>query len=542
MRGLHEAAYFLASFSILSTLIALFRDRIFAHLFGVSTALDVYYAAFKIPDIIFVSIASIVSVSVLVPFIVEKRDDPLKEKRLIQSILMVFGLMMVIVSAIAWVSMPYLISVFFPNLPQLELVSISRIMLLQPILLGFSNFFGSIAQSHNRFVSYASAPIFYNLGIVLGAIIFAPSFGIYGLAYGVVLGALFHFLLQVPFIFSRKFLFPFHSQLLFREVKEVFLLSLPRTFGLAVSSIAVFFLTVMASKLHPGSISAFNFSWNIQSVPLAVIGVSYSLAAFPTLSRCITNGDKENFVKSISTALKHIVFWSMPIAFLFIILRAQIIRTILGTGMFDWEATRLTAAALAVFSVSVLAQGVIVLLVRGYYAAGKTFIPLIINITGSILVVFFSWLGLQLFREFGLLQFFLEDLLRIEGVPGSDLIMIILGYTLGTLFTAIILLFYFEKLFKGVMPSLYRVTFHSFGASLIMAYGAYFSLNVLDNFLNVDTLVGIFTQGLISGFAGICLWILVLFTLDNPELKEVVYTIKNSAKLKKTVIEDEHIA
>src|SRR3972149_427019 len=110
----------------------------------------------------------------------------------------------------------------------------------------------------------------------------------------------------------------------------------------------------------------------MQSVPLAIVGVSYSTALFPTISRLFSEGNRQKFVSEMIIAARHIVFWSIPITVLFIILRAQIVRTILGAGEFSWSNTRLAAAALAIFSISVLAQSLSLLFVRAYYASGRT--------------------------------------------------------------------------------------------------------------------------------------------------------------------------
>ena len=125
----------------------------------------------------------------------------------------------------------------------------------------------------------------------------------------------------------------------------------------------------------------------MQSVPLAIVGASYSLAAFPTLAGLWTKGDTRTFVSTLSTAMRHIFFWSVPALVLFVVLRAQIVRTVLGSGAFDWSDTRLTAASLALFAVSVVAQSAILLLTRAYYAAGKTRAPLFIAFGGALITV-----------------------------------------------------------------------------------------------------------------------------------------------------------
>ena len=544
IRGLHEAAYLLAFFSFLSQLLALVRDRLFAHMFGAGHTLDTYYAAFKIPDLIFACIASIVSISVLVPFLVERFGKSHEEERqFINSIFSVFAVIIVVVSLVVFVFTPELLRSIYPTFGSYdELITLTRILLLQPIFLGVSNFLGSITQAHQRFVSYALSPVVYNIGIVFGVIALYPLFGLKGIAFGVLIGALFHLGLQLPFIFERKLTPRLVWNIDWVSIKKVLILSLPRTFTLAFSSIALVALTSMASRMVTGSIAVFNLSWNIQSVPLAIIGVSYSLAAFPTLSRYFAKGHLEDFISNIVMSLRHIIFWSLPVTILFIILRAQIVRTILGSGNFNWNDTRLTAACLAIFVVSVVAQSIILLFVRGYYAAGKTKKPLIINLIGAILIVAIAYLALYFFSVSPMLTAFMEALLRIEGLTGTAVISLALGYSIASLINAGLLWIVFERDFPGLTCIVKKVSFQSLGASMIMGFVTYHMLGLLDNVFDLNTLPGIFFQGLIAGIVGIITWIIILKSLKSKELHDVWITLHKRIFATKIYVEDrEHI-
>lgn len=544
IRGLHEAAYLLAFFSLLSQILALVRDRLFAHMFGAGHVLDTYYAAFKIPDLIFACIASIVSISVLVPFLVERFGKSYEEeRRFINSIFSVFSLIILSVSLIVCVFTPSIVRYLYPTLGSYtELIVLTRILLLQPIILGISNFLGSITQAHQRFVSYAMSPVVYNLGIIVGIVALYPLFGLVGVVYGVLLGALFHMSLQLPFVFERKLVPRITFSIDWVSIRKVLLLSLPRTFTLAFSSIALVVLTSMASKMVAGSIAVFNLSWNIQSVPLAIIGVSYSLAAFPTLSRYFANGHIEDFIANIVTSLRHIIFWSLPVTVLFIILRAQIVRTILGSGNFNWNDTRLTAACLALFVISVVAQSIMLLFVRGYYAAGKTRKPLVINLIGAVLIVVISYVSLYFFSISPMFTDFMESLLRIEGLTGTSVISLVLGYSIASLVNAGLLWILFEKDFPGLSCVVKKVSFQSFGASIIMGYVTYYMLDLFDNIFDLNTLPGVFLQGLLAGLIGIVVWVIVLKLLQSKELSDVWETLHKKIFATKIYVEDrEHI-
>lgn len=528
--GLHEAAYLLAFFAILSQLLGLIRDRLLAYSFGAGGTLDIYYAAFRIPDLIFVTVASAVSISVLVPFLIEKLDQGNAEgKKFIDNIFSFFFILISGTSILAYFLIPYLIPFIFPGLGEseklLDLIAITRILLLSPIFLGLSNFFASITQVYRRFLIYALSPILYNIGIIIGILIFYPIFGLKGLVFGVILGAIFHFSIQIPFIWSQE-LFPhFIFSIDFAGIKKVIFLSIPRTITLGINQIGLIFLVSFASRMSEGSISIFNFSWNLQSVPLSIIGVSYSIAAFPTLSRLFSLGQRENFFGQIVASSRHIIFWSIPVSVLFVVLRAQIVRTILGAGKFSWEDTRLTAAALALFTVSIVAQSMTLLFVRGYYAMGNTKKPLYSGLFSGFMIIFFSYGFIKIFKIFPMFRYFIESLLRVDDISGTSVLMLPLGYSLALIAHCVLLGIYFHKDFPDFSRAVTKTLFQIFSASVIMGFVAYIGLNIFDKIFNLNKLMGIFSQGLFSGLIGIFALILTLKILKNKELDEIWKTM-----------------
>jgi putative peptidoglycan lipid II flippase len=251
-----------------------------------------------------------------------------------------------------------------------------------------------------------------------------------------------------------------------------------------------------------------------------IVGASYSMAAFPTLARLFKNKEDQKFLDMLRSSANHIIFWSMPFLSLFIVLRAQIVRVILGSGQFNWEDTRLTAATLAIFSVSIIAQGVIVLLTRAFYARGKTYLPLFSNVFGAILIPIFTFSFLKIFESSFLVKTFFESLLRISDLEVTSVIVLPIGYTIGTILNAIFLwvMFRFEikKWDIGVVSNL----LHSFCASVLGGTAAYLFLNFLDDFLNLNKTWGIFIQGFVSGFIGLLVIYLFLKILKSSVLME----------------------
>ncbi len=542
IRGIHEAAYLLGLFAILSQLLALVRDRLLAHSFGAGLTLDVYYASFRIPDLIFVGIASFVSAYILIPLFTERLALSSERGRtFLDSVFTLFSLAIITVSTAIFFFVPDLLENFFPVLfyspLQDEFVLLSRILLLQPILLGASSLFSTVTQVYRKFILFAVSPVLYNIGIVCGILVFYPLWGLRGLGVGVVLGALLHLAIQLPFIFSER-LTPRFRLPVFREVKDVLLLALPRTIALSAGQISLFTLVVFAGLLLPGAVSVFNLAFNLQAVPLAIIGVSYSVAAFPVLARLYSSGAREEFLREIMTAARHIIFWSIPAATLFIVLRAQIVRVILGSGAFSWSNTRLTAAALGLFALSLVGQAIVLLFARGYYAAGNTLKPLFINVFSSSLAVSLAYGFLVLFERMESFRLFVESLLRVEGIPGTNMLMLPLGYSLAMLLNALLLLLFFRSDFAQSFSALVRVFFRTVTASFVVGAVAYEALRFFDDFFDISTFAGIFAQGFGAGFLGILAGVIALKLLRSPELDEALSSLRGKFWKTKTVLPD----
>ena len=541
--GLHQAAYLLGFFAICSQVLALFRDRILAAQFGAGDTLDLYYSAFRIPDILFVTVASIVSISVLIPFLIERFEKGEKEaKEFIDTVFSFFFCFMTVVGVVAFMTTPYFMALLFPVFVKSgsfsDLVSLTRILLLSPVFLGLSNLLASITQIHRRFFIYAVAPVVYNIGIIFGIVFLYPKFGLFGLGWGVVLGAFLHFAIQIPFILNQKMLPRLHFPIKFSFIKKIIYTSLPRTITVSSNELAELFLISFAAFFIPGSISVFNFSFNLQSVPFSIIGVSYSLAAFPTLTRLFSVGNTDEFVEQMIVSARHIIFWSVPISVLFVVLRAQIVRTILGAGNFNWDDTRLTAAALAVFTMSLLAQNLVALFVRSYYSRGKTKTPLVMNVISAGVIILGSYFLVQLFQNNFFFRDFMESILKVSGIPGTVVLMLPLGFSIGVLINLVIHWIGFQRHFSPFSSPVLRTLFEVSGASIIMGYVTYKSLSIFDTVFNINTLFGIFLQGFLSGIIGIISAILVLYLLHSKELAEVWSTLHKKIWKAKVIVPD----
>lgn len=535
---MNQAALVLAVFSLLSQLFGLLRDRLLASMVGPSAALDVYYAAFRIPDFIYVSVASLFSVTVIIPFITGYLDEKdtgkaASLKKFSDTLFTVYCAGMVMVCIVAAVLMPYLTRLTAPGfnaLQHADLVLYSRVMLISPFLMGLSSLLGSFAQVQKKFFSFAIAPLFYNLGILLGVVVLLPILGIFGVVIGVVAGAALYMVVQLPTLITLGKLPVFTRTLDLPLIKQVILLSIPRTLAMSLTNLTMLMMSAVASLLVAGSISIFQFSYNIETAPLMIIGISYAVAAFPTMTRLFMDGQKKEFVDLIHRATRNIFFLSVPAAILIIVLRAQIVRVLLGAGVFSWNDTRLVAASVALFCLSVTAQCMILLLVRGFYAAGNTKKPLFINAYSVLITIGALGVLLLCFREFPLFKDFLENLLRIDGASGTTVVLLPLAFSIGQIANAIFLWIQFHKHLEGhksETAELGRALFHTISAGIIAGASAYGILLLLGSGIDQEHFLGVFVQGVVAGIVGVALYAITLMAMQNEDITLFVQTVRS---------------
>ena len=534
VRGLQSAVYVLALSALLSSILALIRDRFLAHTFGAGAELDLYYAAFRIPDLIFVATGVLVSVYVLIPQLA--RRSPEQQKTYIDTVVIGFSASAVAVSLIIALITPYLLEFLFPAISASgllpTLIMLTRVMLLQPIFLGLSNILAAITQAKNRYVLYSLSPILYNLGIIAGLLILYPYFGIVGLAWGVVLGASMHALVQVPSIIRDGF---FRSMPKFSERRaffETISISIPRALALSMNQIMFLGLTILASALASGSIAVFTLAYNLMSVPLSIVGASYSVAAFPALASAHANGRYTEFIEHVATASRYILFWSLPIIGIIIVLRAHIVRVVLGTGSFDWTDTRLTAAVFALLSLALATNALTLLLTRAYYAAGRTLVPFFIAVASAVLTILSAVLFVQ-WIEYAPVSSFVQRFMRLEGVPGIAILAIAFAQASVSVVMTLVLALSFEKKFGGFFARVRTAFVDGLLVSFAGAFTAYGVLYAIGPLALSSTLLSVFMRGFFAGFLGFAAIGFVYALLRSKEFQETVFSIK--ARLWRTV-------
>lgn len=520
VRGLHQAAYLLAALTLASQALALLRDRTFAHAFGAGQTLDMYYAAFRVPDLVFALVSSLVSAYVLIPRIAGM--DREATRRLLSesaSFLFVAGGLICVVLAFF---MPQFLAFLYPSFitsPQYgEFVFLARLLLLQPVLLGLSGVLGSVTQVQRRFTLFAISPVLYNLGIIFGTVVLYPLWGLPGIGVGVIVGAIAHLAVNIPVVAGvgslPRLRIP-DMAIMMSIVRD----SVPRSLALGMGSITALILTSIASRLGTGAVSVFTFAGNLEAVPLALIGSSYAVAAFPALSESATPERRMEFTRILGASARHIILWSVVALGLIVVLRAHLVRVVLGTGAFDWDATRLTAALLAVLTVGLVAQGLTLLFSRALYAVRESWWPLFYQLAGGALTVFLA--VLFLFLPANGLPAHLASFLKIADVPGADILLIALAATIGQIFLAIISLLALRNATSGLASMLVQPLVDGGIAAFVGGVAAHAVLVFEGGIAPLTTLVAVFTQGFIAGSVGLIASAIALYLVENEEFRIV---------------------
>jgi putative peptidoglycan lipid II flippase len=514
-----SAAIIIGAASLASRFLGVIRDRILAGEFGAGDVLDTYYAAFRVPDLVFNLLVLGALSAGFIPIFTQYLKTAEKEKawQLASQILNALLISLLVVCGILFVFAPQIMKLITPGFDAEKMavtVNLTRIMFLSPLFLGVSSVFGGILQSYKRFLVYSLAPILYNIGIIIGALVFVKYWGVYGLAIGVVLGALMHLLVQIPTSAYLGFRFKWSFNFKGEGMKQIGKIMVPRTLTLGITQINFVVITIIASTLAAGSLAVFNLANNLQLFPVGIFGISFAIAAFPTLSALALKSDKKEFITSFSNTVREILFFVIPASALILVLRAQIVRVILGTGNFTWEDTILTMDSLAMFSISLFAQALIPLLLRGFYSFHKAMTPFIIGLIsiGSNIA-----LSLILTKPFVLFGYGFD--LGISGLA--------LAFSLSSIIN-LILLWIFLRILTGslneskIIWSVLKIAL----ATLAMAVVTQFMKYGIEPYFGTETFVGVFLQGFIAGMVGIAVFVVVALTLKSPEMHTFVNSLK----------------
>lgn len=381
---LSAALVIMATYGV-SMVLGILRERLLVTKFFACCrpSLDVYYAAFRLPDMVFQLVAIGALSAAFIPVFsdyLEKKDSQTYRfsSSVINHLLLFFLILAVIIFVFSRPLSQAITGSFTPNQIQL-MAQMTRVMLFAQILFLVSNFLSATIQSHQRFLVPALSPITYNLGIILAILFLTPFWGVWAPVFGVVLGAIFHLFIQIPLAFKLGFTYTFVLDRKIPGVVEVFRLMLPRTLALAVYQIEATVAVFLATSLSPGSLTMFYLAQRLMDLPVRIFGTPIGQAALPTLSSQIAKGHLKDFQKTLISSLNQILYLALPAMVIILILRVPLVRLAYGAKSFPWQATILTAKTVGIFSLAIFSQAATQLLVRSFYALHNTKTPLSIG-------------------------------------------------------------------------------------------------------------------------------------------------------------------
>lgn len=501
--ALISAAALVAISSLLSRLLGLFRDRLFAEHFGAGPELDAYFAAYRIPDIIFNLLVLGTLTAAFLPVFsayLSKGEKGKKEAfEVAESLFFITTVLLVLCAVILFVLTPIIVPLIAPGFDANRMalmVALSRIMLLQPILLGASSILGTILTSFNRFFAYAIAPVLYNLGIIFGVIFFVPSMGVKGVAWGVVLGAILHLLIQLPGTWKLGFRFKFSLRWKHEGLKNIGRLMVPRLIGLLAGQVNDLVVNFIGSTLLVGSIAVYAFADNLQNVPIGLVGISFAVAAFPQLSRAAAENAPEIFTHTLVKTIRLVLFLAVPLSVAMFLLRSEIVRVILGAGRFDWNDTKATFTVLSILVVSVFAQSLVPLLARAFFAMHDTKTPMVASLVTIVVNLFGAFLLGSRFGVFGLAWAF-----SIASLVNFIILLVIVRARLGGLDD------------KYLLAGLFRVLIASVLAGVTIQLLKY----PIGNLVNMQTFLGVFIKLFGSASGGVIVYFMASRMLKLEE-------------------------
>lgn len=500
-----------------SRFLGLIRDRLLVHQYDSAQA-AVFFAAFRLPDLMFqLLIFGALSVAFIPVFTeVLHRDGEKAAFEFANNILNIALLLFGGLAVVAFIFVSPLNALLVPGFSgeQKQMTDhLTQIMLLGQILLVIGSFFVGISQSFQRFIIPALAPLAYNIGVLIGIIFLAPWFGILGVAYGVVIGAALHVLVQLPMVNGLGFRYRFSLDFLNHGVKDVVKMMSVRNIGLAVEQINDSVSLALASLISYSSVTLITFAQHLQFVPIGLFGATIAQAALPVLSGARSRGEMESFKMTLLTTIHQILFLTLPSAAILIVLRIPVVRLVFGASQFSWIDTVLTGRTVALLALSIAAQSLIFLLVRAFFALKDTKTPVAVSFVNVTINISLCWIFVQILHW--------------------DVWALGLAFTISANTSLILLMFLLDRRLGGLgrrqllMPAAKMLL-----AAVVAAVALYIPIKALDQlvFDTTKTINLMILTGIASVF-GLGVYLLLVWLFKIRELETFLTLIKKLRRM-----------
>ena len=456
-----SAAGLIMGMIVVSMVLGLVRQRVLASYFT-PDSLSLFFAAFRLPDAIFQVLVFGTFSSAFIPVFTKTLREGESRAWLLAGKIVSIGLAIFLFAvAIVGFGAVKIYSVIAPGYGPAgtaEIAFLARILFAAQGFFVVSYVLTGVLESLRRFLIPALAPIFYNLGIILGTIILTPYLGLTAPAVGVIIGAFAHFIIQYPL--SRKLGFRFTLDLKPDEgVRKIGQLALPRVIDLAFDQIGKSTELFLSSIISQASYTYYTFANALQLLPVTLFGTSLAKAVLPMLSH--VDGNWKEYRKILLVAIYQAMFFTLPLSAFLIALRIPIVRLVYGTKIFDWEATIQTGTILSVFAISIVAQTLMSVLARAFFALHDTKTPVIVSFIGLTILV-------------------AGDFILVKGFH-FDIWALAAAFAASTIVEAIILLVLINKKVGAIVDFKFVVhVLKIISATLISGMAMFFMLKIFD--------------------------------------------------------------
>ncbi len=373
-----------ASFG-LAAAAGLLRNVIIARTFGIGTQLDVYYAAFRLPDLLFTVVAGASLSGAFVPVFAGllAKGERQEAWHLASAVTNIVVVIVSVLALLIGLSAPWLVRVLvapgFDVQARAQTVTMMRLVLISTVIFGVSAVQTNSLHGFKHFLFPALAPVVYPLGIAAGVWWLPPTLGVRRLAIGAIVGATLHLGIQVPALLHYGFRWWPGLGLRRKAVRRVAGLMGPRVLDLGVFHLTILATSNLASRLGPGSVSALEWGWDAMQLPEAVIGTAFGLVALPTLSDLAARGDVEGLRSTLGETLRAVVSLTVPAALGLILLGRPLLQLVYQRGAFDTAATDAVYAALRFYALGLVGHACIELAARAFFAQQDTLTPLLVT-------------------------------------------------------------------------------------------------------------------------------------------------------------------
>jgi len=491
---------------IISALLGFLRTRILYDHFFLSNVLelDAFNAAFRLPDLIFkLLVTGAISASFIPVYSSYLSKDKEMANKIASSVINLLFLVFTTVSVIVFIfATPFsrLIAHGFSPYQLSIMVTFTRILLFAQIFFLLSNFLTSILQVNQIFLIPALSPLIYNLVIILSIYFIGPIFGLNGVAWGTVVAAMLHLIIQIPSLRRQNFNYYFLINTKLAGVKEVIRLMIPQAFSISVSEIENTVTLSFASLLAAGSISLLNLAMQLMYLPSRIFSTTVGQASLPILSKKIAENKIDEYREIVVKTIMQSLFLALPIAVFILVMRLGLVRIVFGSRNFPWTATKITALTLGFLTPAIVCQAIIQIIVRAFYAIHNTKIPLITASISLLICLLFSLYSIN------------YTTLGIAGLA--------LGTSLGDLSQCIGLVICFVFLVKGFnWPDISNRFLLMIFTSTIGGFFAWMTMRYLDNYiLNTTRVFDVLVVFGISSMVGLFAYVIASYYLRINEL------------------------